>query len=844
MSKNGSKRSRPNGGVIFLSLLSLLLISSLLSLPTVIAQTPSEFASQQLDGFHASYPQEKVYLHHDKTFYAIGETLWFKAYLVDAIEHAFLTPSQIVHVELISPDEKVVQKLTLEIKNGGAAGDIYISPDWVAGNYQLRAYTEYMRNFENPFFYQKEIPIYGTIEKAIFAFRKQDTDTLSTDFDFQLFPEGGDLVTGLSSKVGFKAVNQEGKGVSATGVVVDNEGKVVAKIATIKAGHGSFSLQPEKGKSYQAKVTYNQLNKVIDLPTPLSEGYVMRVNNRDEEDIILKIKTNIPNGLEQAFLIGQIRGQRFILMEGLTDGKVYRLPKKDLPEGLAQLTLFNGAGLPVLERLAYINQVTSSEQATLTTNKSLLGKREKVALEVVIPKTKDFDAANLSLSVTDLYVNPSSSNASSIKSYLLLESDLKGAIEDPGYYFEKKDAERRHVLDLLLLTQGWRRFVWQDLLKNKAPQLDHSVENSLTISGLVTKKGKKEQPVVADVYFSTLSSDLIANEFTTKEDGRFSFSELQFRDTTTILIQANIFSEKKKKKKSQDIGFGPGGKRNVSIFLDESKSPIIDKELTIPTSLGIHKRADEEIYAIDFNRMQTLADENIWEIDFDAVVVTGRKAEVIDEWHRDKTLYSQPDHRVNLDSFPSIYHNNIFDFLRGKVPGVEIIGSGINKTARIRGINSINLESTATILLDGVQVESALANSIDPSRIAFVDVLKSLSKTSVYGAAGSGGIIALFTRPPGVQSNRPVTHDGILNIQHAGYYQAKSFYNPMYDTATIREKDYRVTLLWEPLVELNKKNTATIEFYTADRASSYEVKLEGLSNKGKIIQQRLTFDVE
>lgn len=825
-------------------LLSLLLFTLLFNLPAVTAQTTSDFALQQLDGFHASYPQEKVYLHHDKTFYAIGETLWFKAYLVDAIEHAFLTPSQIVHVELVNPDEKVVQKLTLEIKNGGAAGDMYISPDWAAGNYQLRAYTQYMRNFENPFFYQKEIPIYGTIEKAMFAFRKQTTDTLTTDFDFQLFPEGGDMVMGLSCKVGFKAVNQEGKGIPVTGEVIDNEGKVVAKITTIKAGHGSFSLQAEKGKSYHAKVTYNQLNKIIDLPTPLSEGYVMRVNNRDEEDIILKIKTNIPNGLEQAFLIGQIRGQRFIVMEGLSAGKVYRLPKKDLPEGVAQLTLFNGAGLPVLERLTYINQIAPSEQATLTTNTSLLGKREKVALEVVLPKTKEFDAANLSLSVTDLYVNPSNTNASSIKSYLLLESDLKGAIEDPGYYFEKKDAERRQVLDLLLLTQGWRRFVWQDLLKNKAPQLDHPVENSLTISGQVTKKGKKEQPIVADVYFSTLSSDLIANEITTKEDGRFSFSELQFRDTTTVLIQANIFSKKKKKKQSKKIGVGPDGKRNVSIFLDEITSPTIDKELTIPTSLGSYKRADEEIYAIDFNRMQTLADENIWEIDFDEVVVTGRKAEVIDEWHKDKTLYSQPDHRVNLDSFPSSYHINIFDFLRGKVPGVEIIGSGFEKAARIRGINSINLETTATILLDGVQVESALANSIDPSRIAFVDVLKSLSKTSIYGAAGSGGIIALFTRPPGVKSNRPITHDGILNIQHAGYYQAKSFYSPIYENTTIREKDYRVTLFWEPVVQLDRKNTATIEFYTADRASNYAVKLEGLSSKGKIIQQDLTFEVQ
>ena len=143
-------------------------------------------------------------------------------------------------------------------------------------------------------------------------------------------------------------------------------------------------------------MTSNQQTKTIDLPTPLSAGYVMRINNRDKEDIILKIKTNIPNGLDQAFLIGQIRGQAFISLEGLSDGKVYRLPKKDLPEGIAQLTLFNGNGQPVAERLMYVNQTASTEQAQLSTNKSALGKREKVALKVELPKTTDFDAANLS----------------------------------------------------------------------------------------------------------------------------------------------------------------------------------------------------------------------------------------------------------------------------------------------------------------------------------------------------------------------------------------------------------------------------------------------------------------
>lgn len=815
----------------------------LLLFPTTYqyGQSQIEINDQKLETYQTYYPQEKVYIHHDKSYYVSGETLWFKAYLVDASQHSFLTPSQIVRVELVADNGKILKELISKIENGGAAGDFYIDPEWTAGTYILRAYTQYMRNYEEVAMFQKEIRIYPSIEKAKFAIRQSKNKSTSKEFNVQFFPEGGDLVASLSSKVSFKATDEQGKGITITGQVVDEKDVAVTKLISFPLGFGFFKFKPNFGKTYKAVVMYEGETKTFDLPTALSEGYVLQINNQKAEEAVLQVKTTHPSGLKDAFLIGHIRGQIFCRLSSLEVGTIYRLPKVDLPSGVAHFTLFNGAGVPIAERLLFIDNDPDTD-AILSTPKSDFSKREKVTLAVELPATETFQLANLSISVTDQYIAPSLSSDRAIKSYLLLESEVKGAIENPSYYFDQTNSHRAQILDLLLLTQGWRRFTWQDLLSNSLPSFDYPIENHFTISGIVTKKGNKNKPIKADVLFSSLAKDMKYNKVTTEEDGRFVFDNLHFTDTTTIILQANQYKSKRKKKKEE---LQAEGNRKVDIHLDEYPSPSLDKTSVFPFQDTDFQIQEQEVYDIDFARLQTLADENIWEIDFEEVVVRGRRKEQLEEWHKGRSLYRAPDNRVHLDSFPSVYHTNIFDFLKGKVPGVEIIGTGFEKTARIRGTNSISLNTTATILFDGMQVESSLANSIDPSRIAFVDVIKSYEKVSIYGEAGSGGIIALYSRPPGEMKGKKVSQNGVLNVKHPGYYQAREFYSPVYLADGVANKDYRVTLYWNPIIYLKEKErAATLEFYTADRATEYEVKLEGVTDTGKIFVENLRFTVE
>jgi len=150
-----------------------------LILPTTYqySQSQLEINDQKLETYQTYYPQEKVYIHHDKSYYVSGETLWFKAYLVDASQHSFLTPSQMVRVELLTGTGKILKELIVQIENGGGAGDIYVDPEWEAGTYILRAYTQYMRNYEEAPVFQKEIRIYPSIEKAKFAINKAKDKT-------------------------------------------------------------------------------------------------------------------------------------------------------------------------------------------------------------------------------------------------------------------------------------------------------------------------------------------------------------------------------------------------------------------------------------------------------------------------------------------------------------------------------------------------------------------------------------------------------------------------------------------------------------------------------------------
>ncbi|MCB0606804.1 MAG: TonB-dependent receptor plug domain-containing protein [Lewinella sp.] len=824
-----------------LALLACTLLSS--HQPPADPAGAADKVEKLLEAYQARFPQEKMYIHQDKPFYVLGEDLHFKVYLMDAIVHGALTPSQVVHVALLDPDQQVAAHRLLLIENGSAAGDLALSPGWTPGKYTLTAYTGYMRNFPDGFQFQREILLLNPDEKGNAEEEQAVVPTGASgasgvpvsDFHIQFLPEGGAMVEGLPASVSFKAVDPSGAGVDVKGAVEDQDGRRIAGISSLKFGLGFTSFTPQPGRQYHAVVAYNGLTKTVPMPLADQQGYTLRMVHRAPEYLTVFLGSNLPAGLNGAFLLAQIRGNlvgRFDELSGKE--QVLKIPLDGLPAGVIHFTLFDPEGRPHCERLAFVHPAALPE-ATLKTDRASYEHRQRVEVSLVVKDSAGVSpGGDYSVAVTDENLLPDHPYDRDIRSYIWLESELKGRIENPGYYFEEVSSERVLMLDLLLRTQGWSRFAWKDVLEEKYPTLNHRIENDIHISGVTTRMKHPDEPVEAEVFLTVLGRNFSMQQGQTGADGRFDFGGFQWKDSTDIILQGNLASSGKKKK-NQDAE-GPEGRRRLDILVDAPdrvlppEESIFHSPMPVKDQLSGYQQAGAQLQRID--SMYNTA----WSIDLDEVVVAEKKYNPTVEFHEKTMMYKHVDNRLIADSIPGFTsYNNIFDFLRGRVPGIEVRGSFPEYQVFIRGQSSISLSNPATILLDGVTISSSTANAISPQQIAFIDVIRGLSASSIFGAAGRGGVIALYTYPPGHRSKAvyDTEQPGIVHLRHPGYYQARAFYNPVYDTPK-RESDkpdYRTLLYWNPKVAVDEKGTATLVFYTGDRTSTYRIQLEGMTGQ-------------
>ena len=801
--------------------------------------------------YHASFLQEKVYVHHDKSRYVLGERIWCKVYLVDAIFHQDLTPSQQVYVELVDPNNEVLISQLVRIENGGAATDFLLKPRWPTGVYQLRAYSNYMRNFDLDLLFQKEFRVYdayadvrsgGVLPIAI----PHASDSLTDSIHITFYPEGGDLVQGLKSKVALE-ISGENPG-RRSGTILDGQGNIVARFTTHESGLGFFLLTPSTG-SYYAQVDGS--DQKISLPEVKSSGYALAMTS-SEDTIEAIITTTSDGGLEGAYLIGHLRGQLFGVIDQLSGSNMrLRIPMHDLPDGVLHFTLFDANDDPVCERLLFHYNAALQPSVEISTNKSTYSNRDKVLLDV---EASDLNGEavllNGSVSVTDLRYGAKLASDSDIRTYLLLESDIGQSLDNPGQYFNEASRSAQVLLDLLMMTKGWRRFDWATVRTPPRRKMDWPPANDISISGYVSKVNNADKPVRAHVFLSTLSEDFLMQEKLTNDKGRFVFDGFHFLDSLSVLLQADLYNEKdnakeKRKKREAKSGKGPVGNRNVDIHLDLNFLPLV-KRGVVPSE-SMDAQLLRAMFA-DSRKLQIVDSlySDMLSVQLDEVEITGKKFDADEYYDRPGMLYSTPDNRLILDSMgQGSLATNVFDLIRGQFPGVEVVGSFPNKTVRIRGRTSFALNTTALILLDGIPIEPALANVIPVHNIAFVDVIRTITKTAAYGAEGRNGILAIYRRQPGERITRFKTVNGILQYTHPGYYRSIDFASPDYGRLNdLGKPDFRTTLFWEPQVRTDENGSASLEFYTADRASLYLIQLEGITKSGQPVVVRKEVRVE
>lgn len=505
---------------------------------------------------------EKLFLHIDRPLYFSGEDMWFQSYLLNAQSHISDTLEKVLYVELVNPLGAVVSKKMYKLNNGHCDGHFTIDNNLKSGNYLIVAYTNWMRNRGSDFYFTKAIKIVAsnndTFPKEISenpplnrpeqfskdtALHLLSNNRQPSNIVLQFFPEGGDLVDGLYTKVAYVNHYHIEKDKPLFGVIIDNNRDTVAQINPIYKGQGFFYFTPEYGKKYRAIYSYDNSGSFESvLPDVKQNGYRLGVVNEWKRDsLYIFIAASKGQQADQIInLIGQQDGNIKVAYEArLHEGSsIFKIAKSAFVTGIVQFTLFDSRGVPHCERLTYIK---GGDQLSITVNglDTVFRKRQKLSLELEVKdKLGRPVEGHFSMAVTDgLQLHDAHYGTTNIVNHLYLQSNLKGKIKDIDMLL-LNNAYSHSCLDLLMMINGWRRFTWKEVLSDTLPEPDYYMEQGIFINGVVKRRSSnKTVPKGIDISMLMLGEEHNAYWAETNENGQFTFPISDFYDTTSVVVQ-------------------------------------------------------------------------------------------------------------------------------------------------------------------------------------------------------------------------------------------------------------------------------------------------------------------
>jgi hypothetical protein len=813
---------------------------------------------------------EKAYLHTDRDAYAMGGTLWFKAYLVNGQNNKPSVSSGNLYVELISPDSaKIVVREIIRMDNGLGHGDMTFDDSLPPGHYTLRAYTNWMRNFGDNFVFKKEITLLevadvpaasgssgskqsktkGTTASATAALNKTATSLPATNIlpAVRFYPEGGSLLDGISSFVGVKAEDGYGKGMFAKGAVVSASGDTVAHFSCDSLGIGVFALLPLVGQFYHAVVDLGTRHDVFQLPSALSKGLALQVRPADtvihalvraagasssDSTISMVVKHSGKTVLSQAFHLKE-------------DQVAFKIGTTSLPEGISSITIYNQQNKPECERLVYVHSISgSSSQLSIATDKKIYQPKEKATVTIQTQPN-----SNLSMAVVDASVTPVQTE--DIVSYLNLQSELRGRIESPGRYFDTTNINRFKQLDQLLLTQGWRDFVWRRMADTSI-RISYAAENGIPVPGRMWEEVRNKMLPNLNISLHADSAKGI-KLFSARTDsaGRFHLDGLMLYGKQRIQLSAT----------------DDKGKDRGSFWLDTirplSVPPIIKRPAFIPNPLDSIAKANTE------KKVESMKMAHI------AGITRLKEVKVKDSRTSSSmngtklTTFGYPDQVFNIT--PADYQYKTLEWyviqnIKGaqessqpfhgvvptgvEIPGLDTVPGDLNRLHLVLMPPQLVVNGQELYMNEQSQAEAYRIEYFKMPLNKFKKiVLKHLIGT-IHGQDGvtgksveSNGFADRFVLYLTMQDNYTQDNPGFLITEIPGYYQARTFYEPS-PNAKPSIADYRSTIYWAPDIKTDANGKATASFYNAVPSTQVRVIAEGISGNGTPLSDTNVYKVE
>lgn len=865
-----------------------------------------------------SRPVEKVYLHFDKPYYSVADTIWFKAYLTMEL-NAPSQLSKIVYVDVINNRDSLVQTLKLPVESGIATGSIPLNKGtYQQGNYYFKAYTIWMTNFDNAFFFSKTIPIGEAIDKQLithFSYKNTQTaksqqidaviqfknseglpisskpvtwevtsnydvvskgkgttdqngtlkikidprkneqitdgelktdltiaenDVLSSIFklrptantyDIQFFPEGGDLISGIATRVGFKALTAGGLGTDIKGTVTDNSGATITTFTSGHLGMGSFYLNAENAKSYKANITFKDGSvKSFDLPKAVASGATIQLNNTDPQVLNIKILANDiyfnANKNKTMFLVGTNGGVICYAAKTKLNGQLTnaKIPKDKFPSGIMQITLFSDIGEPIAERLAF-NYQPNNLSIDLKTDLPAYKPRQKVKMSVLAKDGAGPVEGNFSISVTDDQKVPVNEDSEiTIISSLLLTSDLKGYIEKPNYYFNKPDEKRLADLDVLMLTQGYRRFNFKEVLADVFPPVKLFPEQDMKLSG--TLRDRTGMPVGRGALRLTVTDSRISAEAITNPSGAFIFPKLNIPDSSEVVINAKYAAN------GSSLMILLDGQPGAAL----TKNPnLVDEVMNIDSALAPYLNNSKRQYSY----LRTLKE----------VKIEGVKLK-------------KPSHldHTNLSGLSNISGRTIEGerfkgcptfaiCLQGQASGLTFFENNFYVTRDYQQ----GSRTPVQMFLNGTPIDYFGLTSVQAEEIESVEIFLKDELGTIDRLYNTKGVMVINTKKPVkgqkislAELKQMIPEANLVKFRPKGFAKQREFYSPKYVNAanTYNYNDLRTTIYWNPKVITTTAAPLALEYYNADGNGTYRAVIEGVDKNGNVARYVYRYTVK
>ena len=780
------------------------------------AQQIGSFLPEYLD----HYKPEKLHLHFDKSIYNKGETIWYKSYIL--VGNGPSDFSRNFYVDWYDQNGILVSHTIQPIFESSARGQFEIPANYKGDKIHLKAYTQWMLNYDSSFVYIKDIPVIQTDTS-------NQTKKVLPVASIQFFPEGGDLINGINSNVGFIVTNQTGKPINIRGAIFNNTNQLVDSFLTMHDGMGKFAIEPNAKETYYCNwIDEYGISHTSDLPVAKKNGVGLETKlKQDKAVFVIKRSAELADNFKQVHIIATINQQViFNASANLSTKRIVagEFPIDSLNSGILQITLFDMNWLPIAERIQFVKNMDYEFFPNVQVVNKRLIKRGKNTIEVIVPDTV---LSNLSLSITDagLYHNKSSN----IISQLLLSDEIKGEIYNPAHYFEKDNDAINEQLDLVMMTHGWRKYHWDEIAKSKLPVLTYPMDSDyLQIKGNIVVSGSqsnfKANPSITLVMQARDSSKQYFN-VPIKPDGSFKQRGIIFFDTTKVYYQIN-----------GDKKLNEMATVNYQYSLPMTSFARAMRVANFHVIDSVQLRQSNLFYS---NVARTIKSMDSTVILKEVTVNSKVKSNIdlLDEKYTTGLFNSKNGYSFDVMNDDRAKGSlDVFHYLQDMVPGmsmsIPILGANGAGDANSNNVPGLNWrDGSPDLFINEMPSDAGAIMELTMSEVAYIKVYR----PPFMAASGSGasGAIVIYTK-----KGSDIKTDNVKGLRYtliSGYTNYKEFYQPDYSTLQSKYTDTRTTLYWNPYILTDKKNRSVkFDFYNNDVTTKFRLVLEGVNANGKI----------